>query len=119
MRNVFKATLIVTIFAVATRALGFLLRVYLSRVMGAEALGAYQISMSFFGVLLTIISSGIPLVVSRNVAYYQAENDTKQQNKHITAGLVLALAISIVLCGIVYIFPGALAGLLASKVYLL
>ena len=115
MRNIFKATLIVTIFAVATRALGFLLRIYLSRVMGAETLGAYQISMSFFGVLLTIISSGIPLVVSRNVAYYTTEKDTKTQNKFITAGLILALSISVILSVIIYVFPSFFVGLIGQE----
>jgi len=103
MRNIFKATIIVTIFAVLTRALGFFLRIYLSRVMGAEALGAYQITMSVFGVLLTIVSSGLPMIVSRNVAYFEAQKNKTSQNRTITAGLVIGIITSILICVVVFV----------------
>ena len=90
MKKFVKATLIITVFSVATRALGFVLRIVLSRLMGAETLGAYQISMSIFGVLMTVIASGLPLIVSRNVSYYQ-DKDVKKQNRIISAGTTIGL----------------------------
>ena len=96
MKKFVKATLIITVFSVATRALGFVLRIVLSRLMGAETLGAYQISMSIFGVLMTIIASGLPLIVSRNVSYYQ-DKDVKKQNRIISAGTTIGLSISLLI----------------------
>lgn len=104
MRKFFKAVAFVTIFSVLTRTIGFFLRIYLSRVMGAEVLGAYQVSMSIFGVLMTLVSSGLPLVVSRNVAYYDQKNEM-MQHKNITAGLIIGTTLSVVLCAIIYAFP--------------
>ena len=114
MQKFLKATLIVTVFSVATRALGFLLRIYLSRVMGAEALGAYQISVSIFGVLMTIICSGLPLIVSRNVAYYH-EKDSNMQYKNITAGLIVGLVLSIVISVVFCVFPNQIVSIVGSK----
>ena len=78
MKGLFKATLIVTIFSVLTRAMGFVLRIILSRVLGAEILGYYQVAMSVFGVLLTLVASGLPLVVSRTVAYKKQVQEINQ-----------------------------------------
>ncbi|MBQ2702023.1 MAG: oligosaccharide flippase family protein, partial [Clostridia bacterium] len=45
---------IVTVFSTMERGLGFLYRVVLSRLIGAEGLGLYQISLSLFAFFLTI-----------------------------------------------------------------
>ena len=85
MQRLFKATMIVTFFSVATRALGFVLRIILSRFLGAEMLGHYQVAMSIFGVLMTLVASGLPLVVSRNVAYNKSINNNKQAFSFVSA----------------------------------
>ncbi|MDR1917586.1 MAG: oligosaccharide flippase family protein, partial [Christensenellaceae bacterium] len=60
MRAFTKSVIIITIFAGLTRAIGFIFRIFLSRILGAEMLGIYQMAMSIFMVLLTVISSGLP-----------------------------------------------------------
>ena len=40
-----KAVFTLTAFSAADRALGFLFKIYLSREMGAAALGTYQIAL--------------------------------------------------------------------------
>ena len=108
MQRLFKATMIVTFFSVATRALGFVLRIILSRFLGAEMLGHYQVAMSVFGVLMTLVASGLPLVVSRNVAYNKSINNNKQAFSFVSAGLVMTLSISIAVSVIILLFPNAL-----------
>ena len=108
MRKFFKAVAFVTVFSVLTRAIGFFLRIYLSRVMGPEVLGSYQVSTSIFSVLMTLVCSGLPLVVSRNVAFYNAENNKQMQHKNITAGLIVSLVISGIVCVVLYACPGIL-----------
>ena len=115
MQKFFKAVAFVTIFSVLTRALGFFLRIYLSRVMGAETLGAYQVAMSIFGVLMTLISSGLPLVVSRNVAYFNNQQNLTKTNKNITAGLIICVAISVVVCVLLAVCPNILKVFVKSQ----
>lgn len=43
MKQIVKAAALLTGFSVLTRAVGFLYRIYLSRTLGAEYLGIYQI----------------------------------------------------------------------------
>ncbi len=104
MKSLFKAVALITIFSVLTRALGFLFRIFLSRVLGAEALGLYQVSMSVFGVLLTIVSSGLPLVISKLSAKLNVKQNKKEEASMIATALIVGLVTSIILCVVVLIF---------------
>lgn len=109
MRRLLKATLIVTIFSILTRGLGFILRIILSRALGAEVLGHYQVAMSILGVLMTIIASGLPLIVSRNVAYKNEIGDKKGAHSSVTAGLIISLVLSVLLASVLFAFPEILS----------
>lgn len=104
MKSLFKTVALITVFSVLTRVLGFLFRIFLSRVVGAEALGIYQVAFSVFMVLLTVVSSGLPLVISRMSAKYLAEGEKKKDGALATISLFYSLILSIILCLIVLVF---------------
>ncbi len=101
MKSLFKTVALITFFSVLTRIAGFFFRIYLSRVVGAEALGLYQVATSIFIVLLTIVSSGLPLIISRMGASFRAKKEGKKESSLTTTALVFAIIISIVLCLVV------------------
>ena len=102
--SAFRAVLIVALFSVLTRLLGFLFRIYLSRELGAEMLGVYQVAFSVFMVLSILVSSGLPLTVSKQTARYQVSNDKKSQNGIVSSSLIIGLCVSIGICLIFVIF---------------
>ena len=104
MKSLFKAVALITIFSVLTRALGFFFRIYLSRILGAEALGLYQVSMSVFMVLNTVVASGLPLVISKLSAGLQAKGEKKEEFKMVSTALIIGIVASVILCLIVLIF---------------
>lgn len=109
MNNKFvKAMFCVTFFSVATRSLGFLLKIYLSRSLGSVLLGSYQVAMSIFAVLMTFVSSGIPVVLSRNVSYYSGKNDKKSIGSIVSSGLILTGIICAFAIIIILFFPNLL-----------
>ena len=108
MHRLFKATMIVTIFSVLTRGLGFILRIILSRELGAEMLGHYQVAMSIFGIFMTLVASGLPLVTSRTVAYKKSMGDNSGAHSVVTACLIVTLGISVLVSIIIYCFPNIL-----------
>ena len=63
---------IVTGLSIAERSLGFLYRIVLSRLLGAEGLGLYQVALSLFGLFITIGTGGIPITVSRMISKAKA-----------------------------------------------
>ena len=100
MRAFTKSVLIITIFAATTRAIGFIFRIFLSRVLGAEMLGIYQMAMSIFMVLLTVISSGLPLVLSREIA----KADKSAVRAMTRAGCIIGITVSVIICAAVLAF---------------
>lgn len=108
MKSLFKAVAMITFFSVLTRLAGFLFRIYLSRTIGAEALGIYQVSLSIFMVLITIVSSGLPLIISRNTAKYTALKDKKSENSLMGSSVIFTTILSIVVVLLVVIFKDVL-----------
>lgn len=115
MNKFFKAMFCVTFFSVATRAMGFLLKIYLSRKLDSALLGSYQVAMSIFAVLMTLVSSGIPVVLSRNVAFYHGKNDKKAIGSIVSSGLILTAIISAVVSLIIICCPNLMNKIFTSN----
>lgn len=100
MKTLFKSVAVITIFSIVTRALGLVLKIYISREIGAQALGWYQIALSVFSLLCVIISSGLPLIISKNVS-----KSPKSRGKTVFAGFLIAMIFSGIICAFVIGFP--------------
>ena len=53
-KNLLSAVLILSVFSFIDRGLGFVFKIYLSRELGASAVGVYQVAVSLFLVLLSL-----------------------------------------------------------------
>ncbi len=95
--NLYKTAAIVTVFAAFEHALGFLYRIILSRILGPEGLGVYQVALSVFAVFLTVSSSGLPITLSRVISKHRAHSFDAGRDRATTAAILIALAISLTL----------------------
>ncbi len=110
MKNkVFANASIVTGLSVAERSLGFLYRIVLSRLIGAEGLGLYQISLSLFSLFLTVGTGGIPITVSRMISKAKAENNLLGESRAVGAGIVGCLLLSLPVSLFIGIFGNKLS----------
>ncbi|MUT67284.1 stage V sporulation protein B [Paenibacillus sp. NEAU-GSW1] len=94
-QNFIKGAMILLAAGIINRILGFVPRIALPRIIGAEGVGLYQLSYPFLTVLLTIITGGIPLAVAKWIAEAESRGDSSRV-KHIfrtAMGLAIALAI--------------------------
>ncbi len=110
-----KAVALITVFSLMTRALGFAFRIYLSWELGAEMLGIYQVAMSVVGVLLMLVSSGLPLALSKMTAIYQTKNDQRSIARATTATLVISLALAVALSLMIFVFDTPLEKIFADS----
>ena len=106
MNKFVKAVIITTILSVSTRALGLFIKIYLSREIGAEGIGYYQIALSLFFLLCSLVTSGIPLVISRKTASFP-----EKKNKIVFAGLVVSTTLSIIICLIIVLIPNLITSI--------
>ena len=115
MKSLFKTVALITMFSVVTRVVGFLFRIYLSRVVGAEALGIYQVAFSIFMVLMTIIASGLPLIISRMTSSFSVSKERKKESSLVSTALIFALSLSIILCLIVLAFRNLFSSMFTDE----
>lgn len=101
---VLLGTFWLTLSGLLCKSMGFFYRIFLSRTIGAEGLGVYQLAMPFFVLLLALCSTAISTGVTRLVSY---------DSKYASGYLVIALFISTVLClllgSILYLFSDYIA----------
>ena len=97
-KNIYRTTAVVTGLSVAERSLGFLYRIVLSRLIGSEGLGLYQVALSVFSVFITLGTGGIPITVSRLISKSKASNDPKGESAAVTAGMLGSLLLTIPVC---------------------
>ncbi len=95
MKRLFKAVAIITLFSIITRILGFFFRIYLTRKLGAEGIGLFQMATSVLGIFMTLVSSGIPLTTAKLVSKYEVNVELKRRNKVVTSSLIIAMTIAV------------------------
>ena len=105
MRKIFKAFATVTVIAAITRGLSFVFKIYLSRKLGAEILGLYQICASVFMLFACICTSGLPVTLSRITAECDTVGDNKRQFGALTSCLFAGILITLVMISAILIFP--------------
>ena len=114
VKSVFKTVSMITIFSVITRLFGFIFRIFLSRKLGAEGLGVYQISASVMGIFMTFVASGLPLVTAKTCAKYDHTKQYDEKNASVTSSTIIALIISIISTLIIALFQSAFVKFLGN-----
>lgn len=90
-------TLVLTVTGVISQLMGFLYRVFLSRLIGAENMGLYQLLMPIYACALSIVSVGLSVSVSR----LSAEHRALQNNRAIGQVVRQCLIFLLILFGLV------------------
>jgi stage V sporulation protein B len=113
--NIYKSAAQVTFFSAIEKFLSFIYRIILSRSIGAEGIGIYQICLSVFAVFLTAASSGIPVTVSRLIAKQSATGNNLEKNAVVTAGVICTLLFTVPAAIIIFFGRHALAFLFPDE----
>lgn len=112
--NIYKTTAQVTVFSTVEKTLSFAYRIILSRLMGAEGMGIYQIALTVFALLLTASSSGIPVTVSRLITKQNALGNTAAKGAVVTAGIVGTMMFTVPACAVIFALRGVFGGLFSD-----
>lgn len=93
-----------------TRGIGFVMRLILARMMGAEAMGVMELSHSVIMLAVTPVTSGIPSAMSR----LAAQRDESGARAVLRAGTSLAVRLALLLAPALTLLSPALAWLLGD-----
>ncbi|MFW6280331.1 MAG: putative polysaccharide biosynthesis protein [Halanaerobium sp.] len=79
--NFIKGAAILTAAGMAARFMGFGYRIILTRIIGAEGMGLYQMAYPIYTILLVVSRSGIPVALAKLIADRVASNKKKEAYK--------------------------------------
>jgi len=85
-----KGTLILTVSSIVVKVIGALNWILLSRVLGGEGIGLYQMGFPIYLMAITVSSAGIPVAISIITAEKVAQSDFKGAERvfHVTLRLL-------------------------------
>ena len=89
--------LIGTLFTVAA---GYLFKIYLARILGAEALGIYTLGMTAGGLVSIVGAAGMPQTASRFVAIYSSTGQTRKLIRFLWLGAFTLLVTNALVAGL-------------------
>lgn len=103
---VIKGALTLTIANIITRAFGFLYRIFLSNLIGAEGMGLFQLIFPVITFCIALSCGGIQIAVSRFVAETKSKS---HQYSILISSLIMSLFLSFGTVFVVYYFSDFIA----------
>ncbi|MFD0588266.1 stage V sporulation protein B [Paenibacillus sp. GCM10027627] len=92
-----KGAMILLAAGIVNRLLGFVPRIALPRIIGAEGVGLYQLAYPFLIVLLTLITGGIPLAIAKWIAEADSQGDARRIRQIFNAAMAFVIVLASVL----------------------
>ncbi len=103
-----RGALILTVAGLMVKVLGSVNRILLSRLLGGEGIGLYQMAYPVYLLMLSVCSAGVPVAVSIIVAEKVAKDDYIQANRVFKVTLRLMAAFGLVFSLVLYNLAGFL-----------
>ncbi|WP_127494537.1 stage V sporulation protein B [Paenibacillus glycanilyticus] len=99
-----KGAMILLAAGIINRLLGFVPRIALPRIIGAEGVGLYQLSYPFLTVMLTVITGGIPLAITKWTAEAVSRGDSTRVKQIFRTAMGLTIVLAIVMTAALLLF---------------
>ena len=104
-KRILTGALILTLAGVATRILGFVYRIYMSNLMGAEGMGLYQLIMPVYALAWSISCAGFNTTVSKLTAQEKAKGAFGNMSRMLKQSVIITTLLGVLLS--VLLFFGA------------
>ncbi|WP_010246080.1 stage V sporulation protein B [Acetivibrio cellulolyticus] len=86
------------------KILGFVYRIYLSNLIGAEGMGLFQLISPIYSLIILTLTSGISIAVSKMVAEEMAKNHSVNLRRITSCALFIVISSGIVVSVLLYLF---------------
>lgn len=111
-RTLVKSGIILTVFGVVAKGIGLFYRIPLTNLLGANGMGVYQMIFPVYALLVAVVSSAVPVLVSRNL---NALSDSQLKKGFFTEAFFYSLYSGLIF-GVGLIAVAKLLGLLQGNV---
>ncbi len=107
-QNLLVSTLLLTATSFFTRTIGMISSIYLSRILGSEGLGIYELVMSIYMTAIILASAGLCVTVSRMVAEALGAGYKHHILPIMKVAFSFGLATSLTACTLLFVFASQL-----------
>lgn len=107
--NYIQGAFILTLTNLITGVLAFVFRILLSRSIGAEGVGVYQLVLPLYTLFITLVSGGVTTAVSKLVAEQQTKSNYRNMHKIVRICCTLIGAWSILIATLLSFNAGFVA----------
>ncbi len=101
-------TFILTATGIVSRIIGFLYRIYLSRLFGEEGMGIYQLLSPVLSLSFSLTAAGYQTAISKLVAE-QAATSKRPSLRPLVLGLLVSLPLSLACNAVLFFFADAIS----------
>jgi len=102
-KSIFKGAAILTVAGVITRILGFVYRIFMSNIMGAEGMGLYQLIMPIYMLAWSISCSGFNTAVSKLIAQERVKGEYGNMGRVLKQAVMITTCIGLLLTAVLYL----------------
>lgn len=107
--NFFRNSFLLTASNIATGILGFIFSIYLSKVLGAEGMGLYNLVLPIYHLVICLMTSGIVAAISKVAAVYHNSGEHENLTKTIKTVSVFNIIWAIIIGIFVFFFAPIIA----------
>lgn len=111
-----SGTILLTAAGILSRIIGFFYKIFLSREIGAEGLGIYQLIFPVMGICFSITSAGIQTAISRYVSKSIGIGKPSDAKVYLQVGLFLAVSLSLITSAILFTNADYIADILLGEI---
>ena len=101
-RSFVSGTIILMFAGFIVRILGFVYRIYLSNLIGAEGMGLFQLIAPVYSLIILTLTSGVSIAVSKTVAAELARNHPANLKRITTCALVVVTFCGLLVSALIY-----------------
>lgn len=104
-----SGAILLTAAGILSRIIGFFYKIFLSREIGAEGLGIYQLIFPMIGICFSLTSAGIQTSISRYVSKAFGMGNAQDAKAYLQMGLALSTALSLFVGALLFRYSDFLA----------
>ncbi len=112
---IFSGTLLLTAAGILTRFIGFFYKIFLSREIGAEGMGIYQLIFPITGICFSLTSAGIQTAISRYVSKSLGTNQPSLARHYLQMGLFISVILSLITGTVLFTYADFIANICLNE----
>ncbi|WP_067930795.1 stage V sporulation protein B [Alicyclobacillus kakegawensis] len=93
-RSFLQGAMVLMAAALVNRILGFVYRIFLTRLIGAEGIGLFQLVSPLLSLILTFVTAGLPVAISKLVAETVVQRDKVRTLRVLRVSTVVILSMA-------------------------